>query len=121
MRFKKANFPQKFVKMLVNPTGLTALLPFLAKNLHFLNSTTRFAVTKIKDFDGCRMGVVTQIRRERPMCRSDSTNVRMTLRPVNSVTSLGFKGALQKALTVCFFFCRAGFLMPPLPKGRGTA
>ena len=56
--------------MLVNPTGLTALLPFLAKNLHFLNSTTRFAVTKIKDFDGCRMGVVTQIRRERPMCRS---------------------------------------------------
>ena len=40
MRFKKANFPQKFVKMLVNPTGLTALLPFLAKNLHFLNSTT---------------------------------------------------------------------------------
>ena len=34
--------------------------------------------------------------RERPACRSDSTNVRMTLRPVNSVTSLGFKGALQK-------------------------
>ena len=62
MRFKKANFPQKFVKMLVNPTGLTALLPFLAKNLHFLNSTTRFAVTKIKDFDSYRMGVVTQIR-----------------------------------------------------------
>ena len=70
MRFKKANFSQKCVKMLANPAGLPVLLPFITKNLHFFNSTTRFAVTKIKDFDGCRMGVVSQIRRERPMCRS---------------------------------------------------
>ena len=27
----------------------------------------------------------------------------------------------KKAITVCFCFCRAGFLKPPLPKGRGTA
>ena len=40
MRFKKANFLQQCVKMLANPTGLPVLLPFLAKNLHFLNSAT---------------------------------------------------------------------------------
>ena len=66
MRFKKANFSQKCVKMLANPAGLPVLLPFITKNLHFFNSTTRFAVTKIKDFDGFSLGVITQIRRERP-------------------------------------------------------
>ena len=43
MRFKKANLSQSCVKMLVNTSVLTALLPFLAKNLLFLNSQTQCA------------------------------------------------------------------------------
>ncbi len=39
---------------------------------------------------------VTFMSRERPMCRSASANVCATVRPVNSVANLGFKGALQK-------------------------
>ena len=46
--------------MLANPTGLTVLLPFLAKNLHFLNSTTLslaefllFALCSVQT--GCRL------------------------------------------------------------------
>ena len=39
---------------------------------------------------------VTYFCRERPMCRSESTNVCTLYCPVNFVASLGFQGALQK-------------------------
>ena len=62
--------------MLVNPTGLTALLPFLAKNLHFLNSTT-LSLAEFLLFTLCSVQTgfppfKREKRKERKFCKRQS-------------------------------------------------